>query len=182
MRCLFLTLSVAVACVALAQPVDAQFKLGIQGAAITSLADPTLEGTLGAGARLMLDPPLFPLALVGSGVYYFTDCGDLDCSDWTASLDPEFELGVDRLRERDGGPLRAMRYVVRTDPFVEKAYRQLAGTRDAFPRPATSAHIWEFDLPANLQPGIHSVVVESEDEFEQRQRGVLSFEVTEVAR
>ena len=82
----------------------------------------------------------------------------------------------------DGGPLTPMRYVVRTDPFMEKAYRQLADTRYAFPTPATSAHIWEFDLPVNLEPGIHSVVVESEDEFEQQQRGVLSFEVTEVAR
>ena len=82
----------------------------------------------------------------------------------------------------DGGPLRPMCYVVRTDPFREKAYRQLADTRDAFPAPTTSAHIWEFDLPENLEPGIHSVVVESEDEFEQQQSGVLSFEVTEVAR
>ncbi len=94
MRCLFLTLSVAVACVALAQPVDAQFKFGIQGAAITSLDDPTLEGTLGAGARLMLDPPHFPLALVGSGVYYFTDCGDIDCKDWTASLAAQLRLST----------------------------------------------------------------------------------------
>ena len=82
----------------------------------------------------------------------------------------------------DGGPLTPMRYVVRTDPFMEKAYRQLADTRDAFPTPAASTHIWEFDLPENLEPGIHSVVVESEDEFEQQQRGVLSFEVTRVAR
>ena len=82
----------------------------------------------------------------------------------------------------DGGPLTPMRYVVRTDPFMEKAYKQLADTPDAFPRPTRSAHIWEFDLPENLEPGIHSVVVESEDEFGQHQRGVLSFEVTEVTR
>ena len=82
----------------------------------------------------------------------------------------------------DGGPLMPMRYVVRTDPFMERAYRQLADTPDAFPRPAASSHIWEFDLPEDLEPGIHSVVVESEDEFEQHQRGVLSFEVTETAR
>ena len=89
----------------------------------------------------------------------------------------------DRVRiSLDGGPAMPMRYVVRTDPFVEKAYRQLADTPDAFPVPGASAHIWEFDLPENLEPGIHSVVVESEDEFEQQQRGVLSFEVTAVAR
>lgn len=82
----------------------------------------------------------------------------------------------------DGGPSMPMRYVVRTDPLMEKAYRRFAGTRDAFPTPAVSAHIWEFDLPGNLEPGIHSVVVESEDEFGQHQRGVLSFEVTGVVR
>ena len=92
MRRLLLTLSVVVTCVALAQPVDAQFKFGIQGAAITSLDDTFLEGSIGAGARLMLDPPLFPLALVGSGVYYFPDCGATDCSDWTASIGAQIRL------------------------------------------------------------------------------------------
>ena len=92
MRRLLLTLSVVVTCVALAQPVDAQFKFGIQGAAITGLDDTFLEGSIGAGARLMLDPPLFPLALVGSGVYYFPDCGATDCSDWTASIAAQIRL------------------------------------------------------------------------------------------
>ena len=62
----------------------------------------------------------------------------------------------------DGGPLMPMRYVVRTDPFMERAYRHLADTPDAFPRPAASSHIWEFDLPEDLEPGIHSVVVKAE--------------------
>ena len=92
MRRLLLTLSVAFACVALAQPVNAQFKFGIQGAAKTTLDDPNLQGTVGAGARLMLDPPHFPLALVGSGVYYFPDCGATDCSDWTASIAAQLRL------------------------------------------------------------------------------------------
>ena len=82
----------------------------------------------------------------------------------------------------DGGPFMPMRYVVRTDPFMERAYRRLVGTPDAFPTPKASAHIWEFDVPDNLESGIHSVVVETEDEFGQRQRGVMTFEVTESAR
>ena len=53
----------------------------------------------------------------------------------------------------------------------------LVDTPDAYPAPALSAHIWEFDLPEDLEAGLHSVVVESEDEFRQRHRGVLSFEV-----
>ncbi len=82
----------------------------------------------------------------------------------------------------DGGARTPMRYVVRTDPFMEGAFRRFADTDEAFVPAALSAHIWEFDLPEDLAPGIHSVVVESEDEFGQRQRGVLSFEVTAVAR
>lgn len=82
----------------------------------------------------------------------------------------------------DGGAPTPMRYVVRTDPFMEGAFRRFADTEEAFVPPAPSAHIWEFDLPEDLAPGVHSIVVETEDEFGQQQRGVLSFEVTAVAR
>ena len=95
MRRLLPTLFVAAACLALAQPVDAQFKFGVQGALITSVEAATAldtDGTSGLGARLMLDPPLFPLALVGSGVYYFPDCGAIDCSFWTASIAAQLRL------------------------------------------------------------------------------------------
>ena len=81
----------------------------------------------------------------------------------------------------DGGPLTPMRYVVRTDPFMEQTFRRFANTDNAFVPPATSSHIWEFELPDRLEAGIHSVEVESEDEFGQHQRGVLSFELTEAA-
>ncbi len=84
------------------------------------------------------------------------------------------ERDLVRLSLDGGGPM-PMRYVVRTDPFMERAYRRLADTPDAFPTPDPSAHIWEFDLPENLEPGIHTVVVETEDEFGQHQRGVFSF-------
>ena len=82
----------------------------------------------------------------------------------------------------DDGPPAQMRYVVRTDPYVEAAYRRFADTDQAYVPPAPSAHIWEYDLPEDLAPGLHTVVVETEDEFGQRQRGVLSFEVTSAAR
>ncbi len=89
----------------------------------------------------------------------------------------------DRVRlSLDGGPLTPMRYVLRTDPFVERAYRQLADTPEAFPAPVVSAHIWEFELPQGLEAGVHGVVVESEDEFGQRFRGALSFEVLGTER
>lgn len=93
MRRVLLTLSAVFALVVLANPVEAQFKIGVQGAMITSAADiPTFElnGKLGAGARLMLDPPLFPLALVGGFVYYKPDCAD--CKYWTASLAAQLRI------------------------------------------------------------------------------------------
>jgi len=82
----------------------------------------------------------------------------------------------------NGGPSTAMRYVVRTDPFIERAFERFTGTDDAFVSPAPSSHIWEFDLPASLAPGLHHVIVETEDEFGQEHRGVLSFELLEEAR
>lgn len=82
----------------------------------------------------------------------------------------------------NGGPSTTMRYVVRTDPFIERAFERFTGTDDAFVSPAPSSHIWEFDLPASLAPGLHHVIVETEDEFGQEHRGVLSFELLEEAR
>ncbi|MDH3207051.1 MAG: porin family protein [Gemmatimonadota bacterium] len=84
MRRLLLTLTIAVASVALAQPADAQLplKYGVQGALMTGLGDlPTgvpsgvadLNGTFGLGARVALQPPILPIGVVGQGVYYFPE-------------------------------------------------------------------------------------------------------------
>ncbi len=90
MRRILLTLSAVFALAVVANPVDAQFKLGVQAAAMTSTDAVDLDGTKGVGARIMLDPPLFPLAIVGSGVYYFLDC--TDCSYYTASIAVQLRL------------------------------------------------------------------------------------------
>ena len=80
MRRLLLTLSMAVAFVALAQRADAQIKFGAQGAVLTGLEDLSatpgaidLNSTFGLGARAALQPPLLPIGLVAQGVYYFPD-------------------------------------------------------------------------------------------------------------
>ena len=86
MRRILLALSTVFALVALAVPVDAQFKFGAQGAVMTSIDDlstispgaPDLKGTFGLGARAALQPPLAPLGLVAQGVYYFPDADDYD--------------------------------------------------------------------------------------------------------
>lgn len=85
MRRLLLTASVAVACATLAQPAQAQFQFGAQGAALTGLQVATgattvadLDATYGLGGRVMFSPPIpvLSLSLVGQGVYYFPDNGD----------------------------------------------------------------------------------------------------------
>lgn len=78
----------------------------------------------------------------------------------------------------DGREPQAMQHTLRTDPFVERTYRALDGTAAEFGEPAVSSHIWEYPLPESLAPGLHYVVVESEDEFGQRWRGVMTFELT----
>jgi hypothetical protein len=98
MRRSLLTLSAVFVLAVLANPVNAQFKIGAQGALISSidqvaasLDQARQNGTLGAGGRIMLDPPLFPLALVGSAIYYFPDCTG-DCSYYTASIAANLRL------------------------------------------------------------------------------------------
>jgi hypothetical protein len=81
MRRVLLTLGAALVLAVFVNPVDAQLKFGAHGAVITGLDEVlvggtdinAISGTFGLGGRVMLDPPLFPVALVGSGTYYFTD-------------------------------------------------------------------------------------------------------------
>ena len=55
------------------------------GREIVGTEDLALSGTFGLGGRLVVSPPVFPISLVGSGDYYFTDCpAGADCSLWTA--------------------------------------------------------------------------------------------------
>lgn len=81
MRRLILSFSMAAALVALAQPAEAQFKFGLQGAVLTGLdevtAGPDLDGTFGVGPRVAFQPPLLPIGVVGQGVYYFPE-GDFN--------------------------------------------------------------------------------------------------------
>ncbi|MEQ8313248.1 MAG: calcineurin-like phosphoesterase C-terminal domain-containing protein [Gammaproteobacteria bacterium] len=77
----------------------------------------------------------------------------------------------------DGGPRLSMQYTVRTDPFAEKAYQRFLDTDSAFSSPTLSSHIWEAELGNELSTGLHSIVVTSEDEFGQRQRGNFTFEI-----
>jgi opacity protein-like surface antigen len=100
MRRLILTASVAVACATMAQPVDAQFQFGVQGAYMTGLeeiqAGGDLNGTMGVGGRVQFSPPIPTLSIgvVGQGVYYFPDCGGVDCKYMTYGIGAKLGLAL----------------------------------------------------------------------------------------
>jgi hypothetical protein len=77
----------------------------------------------------------------------------------------------------NNGETQAMRYTVRTDPYVERAFQQLQGTPQALGTPHLSAHIWELELPATLPAGIHRLSIRARDEFGQQHEASFSFEV-----
>ena len=100
---MFITLSTVFVLVALAAPVNAQIKIGVQGALLTDLDDlvgqegtygagARANGTYGAGARAALQPPIFPLGLVAQGVYYFPDVDDTSYSTYSLAAQLRFPL------------------------------------------------------------------------------------------
>ena len=97
MRRLLLTLTVAVASVALAQPASAQLplKFGVQAATQTGISDvQALDGSFGVGARVALQPPLLPVGLVGQGVYYFPDGDDVSYQTYSIAAQLRLPLPV----------------------------------------------------------------------------------------
>lgn len=77
----------------------------------------------------------------------------------------------------DGGTTQAMNYTVRTDPFVERLSSKYQETESEYNSAARSAHIWEMELPAGLAAGIHTIEIQSEDEFGQKHKAAMTFEI-----
>jgi hypothetical protein len=101
MRRLLLTLTMAVASVALARPAEAQLplKYGVQAGYLTGLSDiatgvpNTLDGTFGLGARVALQPPILPIGLVAQGLYYFPE-GDGSLTTYSLAAQVRLPLPV----------------------------------------------------------------------------------------
>lgn len=70
-----------------------------------------------------------------------------------------------------------MQYRLRTDPLAERLHAQLEGSDAATGAPSRSTHLWQLDLPDDLAPGIHRVLLHSRDEFGQENRLGFSFEL-----
>lgn len=77
----------------------------------------------------------------------------------------------------DGGDAQMMTYAVRTDPFMEMLDRKYKDSDNEYSPPARSAHIWEMNLPDGLDEGLHSIEIQSEDEFSQKREGAMTFEI-----
>jgi hypothetical protein len=120
--------------------------------------------------RITLDPPLIE-----------TSGGSLN----RGSLQPNTKIVVNLF---DGGARDsvwaaidnresvAMNYIVRTDPFIE-SLAKFKDTENAYSGVSRSAHIWEMNLPEGLDSGLHSIKVDSLDEFGQRRTAAMTFEV-----
>jgi hypothetical protein len=79
----------------------------------------------------------------------------------------------------DNGDFIEMQHVLRTDPFMERQFAKYTGTPDAFSTPQPSSHMWEYELPHDLKPGLHKIVINSIDEFDQYGEQAFSFELLE---
>ncbi|GJM13687.1 MAG: hypothetical protein DHS20C12_20900 [Pseudohongiella sp.] len=77
----------------------------------------------------------------------------------------------------DGGEAQAMTYTVRTDPLAERLANRYRDTEFEYREATRSAHIWEMDMPANLTTGVHTIEVQTEDEFGQRRQAAMTFEI-----
>jgi opacity protein-like surface antigen len=101
MRRLLLTLTLAVASVALANPAEAQLpiKFGAQAGYLTGLEDIAAgipnpaDGTFGLGVRAALQPPVLPIGLVAQGLYYFPD-GDVNYMTYSLAAQLRLPLPV----------------------------------------------------------------------------------------
>ena len=77
----------------------------------------------------------------------------------------------------DGGEAREMTYAVRTDPVVVRLSGTYQDTDNEYSDATRSAHIWEMELPNGLATGIHTIEVQTEDEFGQQRQGAMTFEI-----
>lgn len=104
MRRILFSLGITAAIAVSANPADAQLKFGAQGAVITGLDEVmvagtdinSINGTFGLGGRVMLDPPLSPVGVIGSATYYFVEEGAP--SYWTGTLAAQLRIPLPLVR------------------------------------------------------------------------------------
>jgi hypothetical protein len=75
------------------------------------------------------------------------------------------------------GPWRPMTRAFRTDPFVEELYLRSRDSMKSWVKAAPSSHVWTASLPADLEPGAHTITVRATDDYGQKHLGHKLFEL-----
>ncbi len=70
-----------------------------------------------------------------------------------------------------------MARVFRADPFVQELFLRNAESKKSWVCAQPSSHVWTAPLPADLQPGAHTITVRAVDEYGERHQGRKLFEV-----
>jgi hypothetical protein len=90
----------------------------------------------------------------------------------------------------DGGPRTAVEYRIgerapvrmererRSDPFVKEVFARNQATRKSWVKAQPCSHLWVARLPADLEPGTHSIKVRVIDEYGREHHDHLVLEVT----
>ncbi len=63
------------------------------------------------------------------------------------------------------------------DPFYQQIYDQNKDNLPSWLKPEVSTHIWTTQLPIDLKPGVHKIVVKTIDQFGNHYRAARVFEV-----
>ena len=77
----------------------------------------------------------------------------------------------------DDSRFQGMQQTRMVDPFYQQIYKISKKNLPSWIEPEVSTHIWTAPLPSNLKPGIHSIVVNSVDQFGNKYRTSRIFEV-----
>ncbi|MBN2367259.1 MAG: calcineurin-like phosphoesterase family protein [Calditrichaeota bacterium] len=79
----------------------------------------------------------------------------------------------------DGGESATMSREISTDPFFERMHSRNKELYLGWINPMKSVHIWKAPLPENLEPGIHSIVVKTTNQWGQSYQTARIFEVVQ---
>lgn len=79
----------------------------------------------------------------------------------------------------DGGEFEEMQQDTLKDPFFDMFYNLDSENTPSWINPRPTSHIWTADLSANLNIGVHKIVVKTEDQFGRQFLAVRIFEVKE---
>ena len=70
-----------------------------------------------------------------------------------------------------------MKMTAMKDPFAERLYNEYIDLYDSWIGVDITKHIWITELPVDLKPGVHKIVVIAKDEYGNKFRQTALFEL-----